>query len=303
MNPVEIAHIAKKFGSTQAVSDVSFDVFPGEIFGLLGPNGAGKTTTIRILLDLFKPDTGSVSILGGPMSESKKSRIGYLPEERGLYQDAPLEECLLFFAALKGMSKKEAKIRLTEYLERFDLLEHRKKKVKELSKGMQQKAQVISTVLHHPELILIDEPFSGLDPINTQMVRDLFSDLRKGGSTIIMSTHQMHLVEELCDRLALIHRGRDVLYGSVSEIRRNYATGEVRLSLSGPLPELPGVALATPENGGFRLSLQPGIAPVDLLVTLANMRAPVEKFEIAMPSLDEIFIKIVGENPDTLEAV
>ncbi len=296
MNPVEISHLSKSFGSTQAVADVSFEVFQGEIFGLLGPNGAGKTTCIRILLDIFKPDSGSLSILGGPMSDAKKSRIGYLPEERGLYQDAPLEQCLLFFAALKGMNKTQAQPRLNEYLERFDLAAHRKKKVKELSKGMQQKAQVISTVLHHPELLIIDEPFSGLDPVNTQLVRDLFSDLRKGGTTIIMCTHQMHLVEELCDRLALIHQGRDVLYGRLADIRRQYATGEVRLAMNGPLPQLSGVTQVTPENGGYRLSLQSGIQPMDIFQALAAQKAAIEKFEIAMPSLNEIFIQVVGED-------
>ncbi len=293
MHPVEISHISKSFGSTQAVSDVSFEVYKGEIFGLLGPNGAGKTTSIRILLDIFKPDSGSVSILGGSMTDAKKSRVGYLPEERGLYQDAPLEQCLLFFAALKGMDRKEALPRLNEYLDRFDLSAHRKKKIKELSKGMQQKAQVISTVLHHPELLIIDEPFSGLDPVNTQLVRDLFADLRKGGTTIIMCTHQMNLVEALCDRLALIHQGKDVLYGKLADIRRQYATGEVHLNLAGPLPELPGIAQIRTENSGYQLTLQPGVEPVEILQALAAQRAAVEKFEIAMPSLDQIFIEVV----------
>ena len=311
MNPVEIEHVAKSFGAVKAVEDVSFEVQAGEIFGLLGPNGAGKTTTIRMALDIFKPDQGTVAILGGPMSDAKKNRIGYLPEERGLYQDAPLESCLLYFAALKGLKKAQVMPRLNEYLERFDLSNHRKKKVKELSKGMQQKAQVISTVLHHPELLIIDEPFSGLDPVNTELVRALMAELRAGGATIILCTHQMHQVEELCDRLVLIDQGRNVLYGKLSEIRRQYATGEVLVSLGagplgttgplgtgGPLPELAGVRHSEPENGSYRLSLNAGVTPNDLLAELLRRQIVVEKFEIAMPSLHEIFVQLVGGKPN-----
>ncbi len=296
MKPVEITHVAKAFGAIQAVRDVSFEVHPGEIFGLLGPNGAGKTTTLRMLLDIFKPDAGSVSILGGPMSDSKKKRIGYLPEERGLYQEAQLEACLLFFASLKGMHKAEAKPRLDGYLQRFDLGSYRKKKVKELSKGMQQKAQIISTILHHPELIIIDEPFSGLDPVNTQLVRELMDELRSQGATIMMCTHQMHLVEELCDRMALIDQGTNVLYGNVNDIRRQHATGEVLVKLHGPLPELPGVLKTVPYNGGYRLTLAEHTPPRQILGALVQSGSEVEKFEIALPTLDEIFIEIVGRS-------
>ena len=192
MNQVQVSHIAKSFGSIEAVRDVTFEVDKGEIFGLLGPNGAGKTTTIRVMLDIFKPDNGTVSVLGGPMSEEKKDLIGYMPEERGLYQDIPLERCLVYLATLKGLSAGEARKRLQEYLERFELLPHKNKKVKELSKGMQQKAQIIAAILHQPDLIIIDEPFTSLDPINTQLVKDLMGELREEGVTILMSTHQMH---------------------------------------------------------------------------------------------------------------
>ena len=185
---VEVSHVAKSFGATQAVADVSFAVEQGEIFGLLGPNGAGKTTTIRLILDIFKPDWGTVSILDGPMTEKKKDRVGYMPEERGLYQDMVLEQCLVYLGRLKGMSKGDAQQRGGVYLERFDLAQHKRKKVKELSRGMQQKAQIISTVLHGPELLILDEPFSGLDPVNTQLVKDLMLELREAGTTIIMST-------------------------------------------------------------------------------------------------------------------
>ena len=179
MPTVEVTHLAKAFGPTQAVVDVSFAVEKGEIFGLLGPNGAGKTTSIRLMLDIFKPDQGTVSILGGPMTEAKKDRIGYMPEERGLYQEMPLEQCLVYLGTLKGLSKPEARRRVKPYLERFDLANVRGKKVKELSKGMQQKAQIISTVLHDPELLIMDEPFSGLDPVNTQLAKELLEELRR----------------------------------------------------------------------------------------------------------------------------
>ncbi|HZY41501.1 MAG TPA: ATP-binding cassette domain-containing protein, partial [Anaerolineae bacterium] len=173
---VVVSHLSKAFGPVQAVEDVSFEVYPGEIFGLLGPNGAGKTTSIRMLLDIFKADRGEISVLGGQMDEAKKNRIGYLPEERGLYKDLKLEAALIFLAQLKGLTEKTARTRLTPWLKRLDLYEHRSKKIQELSKGMQQKAQVIATLLHEPDLIVIDEPFAGLDPLNTRLVEDIIRE-------------------------------------------------------------------------------------------------------------------------------
>ena len=269
---IEITHVAKAFGATQAVADVSFAVARGEIFGLLGPNGAGKTTTIRMLLDIFKPDSGTISVLDGPMTEAKKERVGYLPEERGLYQDAPLERCLLYLAGLKGVPATEVRTLLDEYLERFDLAAHRKKKVKELSKGMQQKAQIISTVLHRPELIIIDEPFAALDPINTQLAKDLLRELRGKGATILMSTHQMHQVEELCDRIVLINRGRDVLYGDLDRIRREHAGHAVLVRVAGDLPPLAGIEAVSAHNGALRLTLAPETSPQDILEQLVRAR-------------------------------
>ncbi|MCJ7625898.1 MAG: ATP-binding cassette domain-containing protein [Anaerolineaceae bacterium] len=294
MPSIVVDNISKSFGSVRALDEVSFAVEPGEIFGLLGPNGAGKTTTLRIILDLFKPDSGNVSILGGPMDEKKKSRIGYLPEERGLYQDIRLERCLTYLGTLKGMSKPEVQERLDGYLKRFDLDEHRRKKIKELSKGMQQKAQLIVTLLHQPELVIIDEPFSSLDPINTQMVKDLLKDERAQGKTIIMCTHQMHQVEELCDRIVLINEGRSVLYGELNDIRRQYARPEVDIRTWEDLPAvLPGVNEIRPTNGGARLILAPETKPQDLLRILVEKDIHLEQFEIAMPTLSEIFIEVV----------
>jgi len=293
MPTAEVSHIAKSFGKTQAVADVSFAVEPGEIFGLLGPNGSGKTTTLRVMLDVFRPDRGTVSVLGGPMSEEKKERIGYMPEERGLYQDLSLDRCLLYLATLKGVPVREARDRLAGYLERFDLAAHKNKKVKELSKGMQQKAQIINTILHRPELVVIDEPFTALDPINAQLVKDLMRELRDEGSTIIMSTHQMHQVEELCDRILLIDEGRDLLYGNLDQIRRQYSGHAVLVRLAGEIPSVDGVEQVLPHNNAAILMLGEDANPQDVLQALMSQGVFLERFEIAIPTLDEIFIRVV----------
>ncbi len=298
MTQVQVSHIAKSFGSIKAVRDVTFEIDKGEIFGLLGPNGAGKTTTIRVMLDLFKPDAGTVSVLGGPMSEEKKDLIGYMPEERGLYKDIPLERCLVYLATLKGLSAGEARRRLQEYLERFDLLPHKNKKVKELSKGMQQKAQIIAAILHQPDLVIIDEPFTSLDPINTQLVKDLMGELREEGVTILMSTHQMHQVEELSDRILLINEGKNVLYGNLNSIRRDYAGHAVIVRTVGDIPRLPFVETMVLHNSATKLILTEGSSPQDVLGALVAQDVVIEKFEIALPTLDEIFIKVVKEESE-----
>jgi ABC-2 type transport system ATP-binding protein len=293
MNSVEVRHIAKSFGKTHAVRDVTFDVRPGEIFGLLGPNGAGKTTTIRMMLDIFKPDQGEIEILGGELTEDKKNLIGYMPEERGMYQDIPLERCLVYFGKLKGLSQEQINQRLEPWLEKFDLAVHKKKKVKELSKGMQQKAQIIATLLHEPELIIIDEPFTALDPVNAQMIKDLLLEQRDKGRTVLMSTHQMHQVEELCDRIVLVDDGVDVLKGRLSEIRKQYANHAVLVQSEQTIPELPGVISRAGKNGLVLLNLDDNTTPQDVLGALVSKQIVLEQFEIAIPSLDEIFIKVV----------
>jgi len=299
MQPVvEVDHVSKSFGSNQAVQDVSFEVGRGEIFGMLGPNGAGKTTTIRMILDIFKPDQGRIAVMGGALTEEKKDLIGYMPEERGLYQDIPLERCLIYLAVLKGLPQEEAKKRLSRYLEQFDLTDHRKKKVKDLSKGMQQKAQIISTFIHQPELVIIDEPFSGLDPINTQMVKDLILEMRSKGATFIMSTHQMHQVEELCDRIVLINEGKSVLYGNTREIRRRYAGNTILVESPDELPSLPEISAITRQNHGVRLELAPGVTAQEILENLVAKKVMVERFEIAIPSINEIFIRVVSEGKE-----
>ncbi len=296
MNIVEISHIAKRFGDIQAVSDVSFAVAAGEIFGLLGPNGAGKTTTLRIMMDIFKPDAGTTAVFGGSLDMAKKRRIGYLPEERGLYKEQKLEPTLIYLATLKGLDEKVARQRLGSWLERFDLLDYRQKKVKELSKGMQQKAQIIATLLHEPDLIVIDEPFSGLDPINTRLVKQIFEEQRAAGKAIIMSTHQMHQVEALCNRIVLIDEGCTVLYGLVDEIKRNFAGNAILLEGQGDFAQIPGVLETRQHNDTWHMSLEIGADPQAVLHNLTMREGiTVKRFELAEPSLDDIFINVVSQ--------
>jgi len=296
MPTIDIKEISKRFGDLVAVDCVSFQVESGEIFGLLGPNGAGKTTTLRMTLDIFKPDTGTIDILGGKMTEEKKNRIGYLPEERGLYQDIPLDKCLVYLATLKGLSTEESQKRVNAWLERFDLSDNRKNKVKELSKGMQQKAQLISALVHNPELIIIDEPFASLDPVNTQIVKDLLREERDRGKTIVMCTHQMHHAEELCDRLVLINRGRVVLYGELEQVRKQYSGRDVIVHAIDGLPcTIPGVSGLKTENSFTRLHLSEDLSPQELLRYLVSNNIYIDRFELALPTLDEIFIQIVTE--------
>ena len=296
---VEVSHLAKRFGDVQAVADVSFAVEPGEIFGMLGPNGAGKTTTIRMMMDIFRPDSGEVAVLGGKLDLAKKRRIGYLPEERGLYKDQKLEPTLVYLATLKGLDEKTVRQRLGEWLERFELAEHRQKKVQELSKGMQQKAQIIATLLHEPDLIVIDEPFSGLDPINTRLVKQVFEEQREAGKAIIMSTHRMYQVEALCNRIVLINDGRSVLYGLVNEIKRNFAGNAVVLEGQGNFDHIPGVLETRKHNGSWHMALEIGADSQAVFRNLASREAVrIERFELAEPSLEDIFVNVVaGQNP------
>ena len=295
-NAISVTHLAKSFGSTQAVRDVSFDVRRGEIFGLLGPNGAGKTTTIRMILDIFKPDKGSISVLGGPMSEQKKDWVGYLPEERGLYKDISVENCVQYLAELKGISRTEAKDRAARYFSQLDLTDHRKKKVQDLSKGMQQKVQIITTLIHQPKLLIIDEPFSGLDPLNTRLIQDLLLQERDRGTTIVMSTHQMYQVEEMCNRLVLIDKGDSVLYGAVDEIRRRYADNAVRVVVQGALPQIDGVRETSRKGNAHTLQLPDHLTPQALLHQLtAAPNLLIESFSLALPTMDDIFVRVVGE--------
>lgn len=292
---VSVRNVRKRFGQKEAVSDVSFEVFPGEVFGLLGPNGAGKTTTIRMILDIFKPDAGAVEVLGGPLTSGRKDRIGYMPEERGLYPHMRVLDCLIYLGKLKGLSGQEARRRAELFLERLELSEQRRQKIETLSRGMTQKVQVIAAVLHQPDLLIIDEPFANLDPVNAQLVREIIVELRDQAKAVIMTSHQLNLVEALCDRIALIYQGRVVLAGSVAEVRRRFARNILHISGSGHFEQLPGVIQAERRTASdWYLTLAPEANPQKILQTIvANGHFVVDRFEMALPTLDEIFVQVV----------
>jgi ABC-2 type transport system ATP-binding protein len=295
---ITVEGVTKNYGNFRAVSDVSFEVRQGEIFAMLGPNGAGKSTTMRMILDIIKPDAGSIRVLGGQMTDAIKDRIGYLPEERGLYRNVKLGEMMSYLGQLKGMTRHDANARANELLKYLELDAHAKKKVGELSKGMQQKIQFAVTVMHRPQLIIVDEPFSGLDPVNTRILMDLLLGLRKDGTTIVMSTHQMFQVEELCERLLMINRGRVALYGAVDEVRRRYAVQAVEVEGSGDWGKVPGVArVQASENGRIAtLFLKDGVTSNTLLSAMAQTSGiEVHKFALAVPRLNDIFIRVVED--------
>lgn len=301
---LSIQQVRKTFGKKVAVSDVSFEVFPGEVFGLLGPNGAGKTTTIRMALDIFKPDAGTIRVFGGPMTPDKQDRIGYMPEERGLYPDMKVLDCLVFLGTLKGMTRREAKERAVRYLEQLELGDQQKTKIENLSRGMTQKVQVIAAALHDPDLLIIDEPFANLDPVNAQLVRDIILRLRNQGKSVIMTSHQLNLVEAMCDRIALIYEGKVVLYGPLAEVRRQFAKDAILVQGSGELPgELQGVvAVDRRTMSDWYLTLEPGTRPQTIAQQLlTNNGFHLDRFEVAMPSLDEIFVQVVrGQKADDI---
>jgi ABC-2 type transport system ATP-binding protein len=298
MGLLAVEHVTKSFGATVAVKDVSFTVEPGEIFGVLGPNGAGKTTTIRMILDLIKPDSGQITVLGGPMTEEKKNRVGYLPEERGLYRDLKVLDCMVYLAMLKGVDRAVARRRALDYLERVGLADQQKKKISELSKGMQQKVQFGTAILHEPEIVIIDEPFSGLDPVNTLAVKEQIFALRKAQRAFLMSTHQMQMVEEMCDRLVMFNRGEIVLRGTPRAVQQQFAPNAVLVEGTGPFGAIQGVREVVPHNGAVQLMLEPGVHPQEILRVLATQPAvTVDSFQVATPSLDEVFVRVVqGES-------
>ncbi len=302
MVALDVRGVSKMFAAVRAVDDLSFAVKQGEVFGLLGPNGAGKTTTIRMALDIIKPNSGEISVLGGVMTEEKKSRIGYLPEERGLYKDMTLLDTLLFLGQLKGLSRRTARERAERYLREVELWEARERKIEALSQGMNQKAQFVAGTMHEPELLVVDEPFAGLDPVNTRIIKDLLLRMRDRGTAIIMSTHQMHRVEEMCERILLIDRGRRVLYGRLEDVRKQFATNAVDVDLRGELEAVPGVKRLSPRNGGYHMMLEDGVQPEELLQTLVNMpQVTVERFERVQTSLEDIFLRVVGREVSRTE--
>ena len=290
---LQVDSLVKRYGTFTAVDHLSFEVYGGEVFGLLGPNGAGKTTCIRTMMDIFKPDAGSVSVLGQPPGIARH-RIGYLPEERGLYPDLKVLDVLIYLAELKGTPRSTARQRALDWLERVELADWAGHKVKDLSRGMQQKLQFVASLVHDPELLILDEPFQGLDPVNVELIKGLVRQLQAEGKTVVLSAHQMNLVEALCDRIVLINRGKAVLYGRLDEIKRRHAPHAVRVRTTAGLDTLPGVARVERRDDTFTLTLE-GITPQEFLQTLVERDIPVEAFEVATAPLQDIFIAVVKE--------
>ncbi len=299
MTVLRYEEIEKSYGDTKAVRGVTFDVPSGEVFGLLGPNGAGKTTLIRVLMDIIRPDAGRVIVNGEPLERRHLDRIGYLPEERGLYTKQKVLDVMTYFGSLKGLTRDEARRRGGEWLAHVGLDHVATQRVEQLSKGMSQKVQIAVTLMNEPELCVLDEPFSGLDPVNIRLVRRLIRERRERGLTTILSTHQMNMVEELCDRVALIDKGALVVYGTVADVRRQYSLPEVRIGVSGELPELVGAkSVHREDDGTWRVLLADGVDGADrgateLLAGLVRSGARVERFEKILAPMEDIFVRVV----------
>jgi ABC-2 type transport system ATP-binding protein len=295
---LEIKNLSKRYGDHVAVDDISFVVPRGSVFGLLGPNGAGKTTTIRMVMRIISSDRGTVLLDGEPVDDDRRRIIGYLPEERGLYKKMKVLEHLVYLGTIRGLRPGEAKKRSSAWLERFELDEWATHKVEDLSKGMQQKIQFIGTILHRPPLLILDEPFSGLDPINTRQLKDLMAAMRDEGVTIVLSTHVLPQVDELCSDICLINRARPILLGSLEEIRHDYGGNTWKVSsdlAENDLAALPGVTSVHPLGEQKLLELADGREPRDLLRALVD-RGQVESFTRFIPDLENIFIRAVEED-------
>jgi ABC-2 type transport system ATP-binding protein len=292
---LELDAVTKAFDEFIAVDSLSFNICEGEIFGLLGPNGAGKTSSIRMMIGITVPDSGSVRIFGQPLTRRLLDRVGYLPEERGLYKKMRIMENLVFLAQLKGISVPEANRRANYWLERLELGGWANSKVEELSKGMQQKVQFIAAVIHEPDFLILDEPFSGLDPASSLVLKDALLDLKKQGKTILFSTHRMDTVERLCDSICLVNQGRSVLLGLLREIKSGYGRSSIQLEYDGELPLLadPNLVASSNDFGNYvELRLASGANPQHFL-ELAMRTAKIHRFELVEPSLEEIFIDTV----------
>ncbi len=292
-NKITLQNVRKQFSSTVAVADVSFDVAAGKVFGLLGPNGAGKTTLIRMMMDIIRPDSGSIFYDGSPITRENKDRITYLPEERGLYKKERVRDLLEYFAMLKGMSRPLARERTALYLKKLDMSDTAGKRTEELSKGNQQKIQIASTLISDPELIILDEPFAGLDPLNVRATKTLLSEERAKGKTIILSTHQMNQVEELCDDLMMINRGKKVLYGSLDDIVREHSEPAFLLECSPIDGQIAEIERVVDEGKSYyKVYPRPGVQPTELLRALIDHGVQIERFQRATTPLEEIFVKV-----------
>ena len=292
---IELENVSKVFGRFPAVDSLSFRVPRGVVFGLLGPNGAGKTTTIRMIMNITAADSGEIHVLGTPMTRETQNRIGYLPEERGLYRKMNVLDHLLFLAAIKEVSREDARKRIADWAEKLELKPWLKKKVDELSKGMQQKVQFIATVIHDPEILILDEPFSGLDPINTAIIKEYLSEFRKQGKTIVFSTHVLEQAEKLCDEICLMARSKKILEGPLRDLKRRFSRNLLHISVDAKHEEiaaLPGVASAQPVNGGYLVALAPGAAQREFLRRAID-RHDLTGFSAKEPELEEIYLDAV----------
>lgn len=293
MDAISLQNVTKSYDGVTAVNAVNLNVREGAILGLLGPNGAGKTSTIRMVMNILIPDEGSIRVFGDPVSDDTRRTIGYLPEERGLYPRMDVRSVIVFLAALRGLSEAEAGKRTDEWLARLELSDWAGKKVRDLSKGMQQKVQFIAAVLHKPRLMILDEPFSGLDPVNAAAIKDIMLEMRNQGSTIVLSTHLMEQVERLCDSICLINKGHNILDGELRTIKKSYGKNTVRIEFTGPDGFLthPGIASVNRFGSGAEAKLKPGADPQGILKAAVQSGASIERFELLEPSLNDIFIE------------
>jgi len=293
MDAISLENVTKSYDGVTAVNEVSLRVREGAILGLLGPNGAGKTSTIRMVMNILVPDEGSIQVFGQPVSDEIRGTIGYLPEERGLYPRMPVRNVIVFLASLRGMPEAEARRRADEWLERFELKDWAEKEVRDLSKGMQQKVQFIAAVLHQPRLMILDEPFSGLDPVNAATVKDVMLELRDKGSTVVLSTHRMEQVERMCDSICLINKGKNVLDGELRAIKQSYGKNTVQIEFSGSDSFLnyPAIASVNRFSTGAEAKLKPGADPQQILKAALQSGTQVTRFELLEPSLNDIFIE------------
>ena len=297
---VDVRGVWKRYGDTDVVIDLSFDVHPGEVLGFLGPNGSGKTTTMRMILDIIRPAKGDISVFDGPPGVEHQDRIGYLPEDRGLYRDVKIIDTLTYFGALRGLSQSDARARARQLLDEMGLGDAAEKKAAELSRGMHQKAQLIANILNDPDLLIIDEPFQGLDPVNAELLKGVVRDQRDAGAAVIMSTHDMGDAQTLCDRILLIDEGKRLLYGTVDRVREAFSDGAVQVSGKGiptDADTLDSVTDVHEVDGAVRYLIRDGATPQDLFRELASNGTHVEQFAVQAPSLDEIFIRTVAGDP------
>jgi len=290
---LQVRNVRKVYDGRTVVNDVNFDVAAGEIFALLGPNGAGKTTLIRMITDIVRPDGGTIAFAGKSVSGPQRPRMAYLPEERGLYKKVPVLDALAYFGELKGLTSSDARRESVELLEEFGLAAWTKKQVSALSKGMQQKLQLCSALIGRPELLILDEPFTGLDPLNVQVLEDVLRRRRGEGTTVLLSTHQMNKVEQQCDRALMINRGHMVLYGDVGEIRRQHAANEFLLTADGTPRTVAGVKSFVAENGHWRVALEKAAHPASVLKSLLDQGLAVRAFTPVVPPLEDIFVHVV----------